>query len=57
MIKARLTFIDDKEGQEELKEMIQNIKENYNVISESRIYKGRKGSQYSNIYLDINKKK
>lgn len=57
MIKARLTFVDDKDGQEELKEIIKNIKNNHRILSQSSIYKGRNNSQYSNIYLDIEKKK
>jgi len=57
MIKVRLTFIEDKDGQEDLRKMIQDLKENYIVLNESRVYKGRNGSRYSNIYLDIDKKK
>jgi hypothetical protein len=57
MIKARLTFMDDKEGQKELEEVIKNIKNNYKILSKSNIYKGRNNSQYSNVYLDIQKKK
>lgn len=56
MIKVRLTFIDDSAGEKELKEMLEDIKKNYEIISESKIYKGRNGSKYSNIYLDIYKK-
>lgn len=57
MIRARLTFVDDKDGQKELEEVIKNIKNDYRILSKSSVYKGRNNSQYSNIYLDIKKKK
>lgn len=57
MIKARLTFVDDEDGQKELEEVIKNIENNYRILSKSSVYKGRNNSQYSNIYLDIKKKK
>ena len=56
MIKCRLTFVDNTKGQKELEETIDKLKENFDVINTSRIYKGRNGSMYSNIYLDIEKK-
>lgn len=57
MIKARLTFVDNEKGQEELKELIADLKEKYDILDESKVYKGRNNSMYSNIYLDIEKKK
>lgn len=56
MIKVRLTFTDDSAGQKELKEMLEDINKNYEIVNESRIYKGRNASKYSNIYLDVYKK-
>ena len=56
MIKCRLTFVDNTKGQKELEETIDKLKENFDVINTSRIYKGRNGSRYSNIYLDIEKR-
>lgn len=57
MIKMRLTFVDNKAGNEELKEAIQEIKQSFEVLNISRVYKGRNGSQYSNIYLDVEVRK
>ena len=56
MIKCRLTFVDNTKGKKELDNAIAKIKENFDVINLSGIYKGRNGSMYSNIYLDIEKK-
>lgn len=56
MIKCRLTFVDNTKGQKELEETIGKLKENFDVINASRIYKGRNGSMYSNIYLDLERK-
>lgn len=57
MLKVRVTFVDDKDGQEELDEAKQIFKDNYRILNESRIYKGRNKSKYSNVYLDIEKRK
>ena len=50
MIKIRVTYTDD----EEKDIYIEKIKENFEVLNISREYKGRGGSQYSNIYIDVN---
>lgn len=60
MLKIRVTFVDDEEGQkelEELKKVLADVENKYNILSESRVYKGRNNSMYSNIYLDIEGKK
>lgn len=54
MIKLRITF--DKEHPEEVEEALEKIKENFDIISESRVYPGRGNSRYSNIYLDVENK-
>ncbi len=51
MLKLRITF--DKEHPEELEEALEKIKENFDVIHESKVYHGRGNSRYSNIYLDV----
>lgn len=56
MLKIRITFIDNKKGNEELKEAITSIKKDFDVINKSRIYKGRNNSQYSSIYIDVESK-
>lgn len=56
MIKCRLTFVDNTKGKKELDETVDKLKENFDVINTSKIYKGRNGSMYSNIYLDLERK-
>lgn len=56
MIKLRLTFVDNEKGIKELESVLKELKKSFDIISESKVYKGRGNSQYSNIYLDINKK-
>lgn len=56
MIKFRLTFVDNEKGNKELESALKELKKSFNIISESRVYKGRGNSQYSNIYLDIDEK-
>ena len=56
MLKLRITFVDDNEGGKELGEALEEIRKDFKVISESKIYKGRGKSIYSNIYLDVEKK-
>ncbi|MBQ8999127.1 MAG: hypothetical protein IJ086_10645 [Clostridium sp.] len=53
MIKIRLTFIDNKSGNEELNKSIDDIRKHFNVICISRKYIGRNGSKYANIYMDV----
>ncbi|WP_195245624.1 hypothetical protein [Clostridium celatum] len=56
MIKMRLTFVDTVEGRKELDRALEGVKKTFNVINESKVYKGRGNSQYSNIYLDVEEK-
>ena len=58
MLKVRVTFVDNKKGNEQLEEFLEMLRENkkFETISESKIYKGRGSSQYSNIYVDIDYK-
>lgn len=53
MLKIRITYADEQE----LKEALQQIHADFNVLSESDPYKGRGKSQYNNIYLDVDLKK
>ena len=55
MLKIRATFVDNERGDKELEDFLELLRENkmFMVISESKVYKGRGNSQYSNIYLDI----
>lgn len=56
MLKIRITFVDSEEGKSELKDALSKLKEDYNILNQSRVYAGRGNSQYSNIYLDIEDK-
>lgn len=53
MLKVRVTFVDNPEGREELKNIEKNLNKDYEIISKSKVYKGRGETQYSNIYFDI----
>lgn len=53
MIKIRITYDDDKEKDIALKK----IKENFEVLNISKVYRGRGNSIYNNIYIDVNIKK
>lgn len=58
MIKVRLTFVDNEKGNEQLEDFLEMLRENkkFETISESKVYKGRGNSQYSNIYVDVDYK-
>ena len=58
MLKVRVTFVDNEKGNEQLEEFIEMLRENkqFEILNESKIYKGRGNSQYSNVYIDIDYK-
>ncbi|MDC4245554.1 hypothetical protein [Clostridium perfringens] len=56
MLKLRITFVDNEKGNEELNKALSKITNDFEVINKSDIYKGRAGSKYSNIYLDVENK-
>ena len=58
MLKVRVTFVDNEKGNDQLEEFIEMLRENkqFEILNESKIYKGRGNSQYSNIYVDIDYK-
>lgn len=49
MLKIRITYADNAEKDAAIKK----IEENFNVLNISKVYPGRNGSQYSNIYIDV----
>lgn len=53
MLKVRITFVDDEKGREELNIALSKLEKDFNIISQSNIYRGRGKSQYSNVYLDV----
>ena len=56
MLKIRITFVDNESGRKELAGAVKKLEKDFNVISESEIYRGRGKSQYSSIYLDVENK-
>ena len=56
MLKLRITFVDDKNGNKELSEAKEIINNNFEIINISKIYKGRNNSKYSNVYIDVSGK-
>ena len=56
MIKIRLTFVDDEDGNFELDHAMRKLEHNFEIISVSKVYKGRGDSKYSNIYIDVENK-
>ena len=53
MLKIRMTFVDDEEGNIELKEAIDKLSKEFDIVNQSDVYKGRGKSKYSNIYIDV----
>lgn len=56
MLKLRITFVDDKNGNKELEEAKEIINKNFEIINISKVYKGRNNSKYSNVYVDVSGK-
>lgn len=56
MLKIRVTFVNNENGLKELEQAKNSIKKEFEVLSESKIYKGRGESQFSNIYFDVEPK-
>lgn len=56
MLKIRATFVDDQKGNDEMQGFIKELEENYTILNQSEVYKGRGKSIYSNIYLDVEKR-
>lgn len=51
MLKIRLTYKQEQDA--ELQETLEIINSNFNVLNQSREYKGRGKSKYSNVYIDV----
>ena len=56
MLKLRIKFVDDKNGNKELAEVKEIINKNFEIINISKVYKGRNNSKYSNVYIDVSGK-
>ena len=53
MLKMRITFVDDEKGRAELASATGKLEKEFDIISTSKIYKGRSTSKYSNVYIDL----
>lgn len=53
MLKVRITFTDTEKGQEELAQLTKLLDKNCEILNNSRVYKGRNGSKFSNKYIDL----
>lgn len=56
MLKVRITFVDNENGRKEFQEAKDKLAKEFNILQESKPYKGRGNSQYSNIYIDLETK-
>ena len=56
MLKVRICFVDDEEGNIELKRALKKIDESFDIVSESKKYKNTNGNKYSRLYLDVQNK-
>ena len=56
MLKVRICFVDDEEGNIELKRALKQIDEAFDIVSESKKYKNTNGNKYSRLYLDVENK-
>lgn len=56
MLKVRIYFVDDEEGNIELKRALKKIDEAFDIVSESKKYKNTNGNKYSRLYLDVQNK-
>lgn len=56
MLKLRIYFIDDEEGNIELKRALKKIDEVFDIVSKSKKYKNTNGNKYSKLYLDVQNK-
>lgn len=54
MLKIRITY--NRDNKEELTEAIKSLEKQFKILNQSKEYKGRGNSLYSNIYLDIENK-
>lgn len=50
MVKVRLTYAT---GSDEEQQVLDVLKENFNILKVSKEYQGRNGSKFSNIYIDV----
>ncbi|MBP3906946.1 MAG: hypothetical protein J6D47_20935 [Peptostreptococcaceae bacterium] len=52
MLKLRITYSNEAEKDEAIKA----IEKTFNILNVSRVYPGRNGSKFSNVYIDVDLK-
>ena len=57
MLKIRVTFVDgDNKSINDINKILSALEKDFQILNQSKVYKGRGTSKYSNIYLDIDRK-
>lgn len=57
MLKIRVTFVDeDSKSINDIKKVLSALEKDFQILNQSKVYKGRGTSKYSNIYIDIDRK-
>ena len=57
MLKIRVTFVDeDSKSINDIEKVLSVLEKDFQILNQSKVYKGRGTSMYSNIYIDIDRK-
>ena len=57
MLKIRVTFVDeDSKSINDIEKDLSVLEKDFQILNQSKVYKGRGTSKYSNIYIDIDRK-
>lgn len=57
MLKIRVTFVDeDSKSINDIEKVLSVLEKDFQILNQSKVYKGRGTSKYSNIYIDIDRK-
>lgn len=57
MLKIRVTFVDgDNKSINDINKILSALEKDFQILNQSKVYKGRGTSKYSNIYIDIGRK-
>lgn len=57
MLKIRVTFVDeDSKSINDIEKVLSVLEKDFQILNQSKVYKGRGTSRYSNIYIDIDRK-
>lgn len=56
MLKIRVTFVDGDKSINDINKILSALEKDFQILNQSKVYKGRGTSKYSNIYIDIDRK-